>query len=64
MLHGIGRRGEIFATARDECTQFRDGEFYAGGMDPENDAIVPRAAVEVAFEVKKGASLLCYASKR
>jgi hypothetical protein len=53
MLHGIGRRGEIFATARDECTQFRDGEFYAGGMDPENDAIVPRAAVEVAFEVKK-----------
>jgi hypothetical protein len=53
MLHGIGRRREIFATARDECMRFRDGDFCAGGMDPENDAIVPRAAVEVAFEAKK-----------
>jgi len=53
MLHGIGRRREIFATARDECMRFRDGDFCAGGMDPENDAIIPRAAVEVAFEAKK-----------
>jgi hypothetical protein len=53
MLHVIGRRREIFATARDECTRFRDGKFYAGAMDPENDAIVPRAVVEVVFEAKK-----------